>query len=54
MNRQERKLGTWAGILSAICAILWFVTLNMISFKLFPIGKTCPPTLMPSGSADSP
>lgn len=29
MNKIERRLGTWAGILSAFFAILWFVTFNM-------------------------
>jgi hypothetical protein len=32
MNKKERKLGTWAGILSAVFAVLWFVTLNMKDF----------------------
>ncbi|MGD9374418.1 MAG: hypothetical protein PVJ23_01430 [Anaerolineae bacterium] len=32
MTKTERKLGTWAAILSAVFAVLWFITFNMKDF----------------------
>lgn len=29
VNKTERRLGTWAAILSAVFAVLWFITFNM-------------------------
>lgn len=37
MKKTERTLGMWAGILSAVFAVLWFVTFNMTDvFQVVP------------------